>query len=488
VAIFDEILLRRDGVNSQQWPKLSCSQANELALEVSDLRVDANRKIIFYNASSSSTSLQIAGDGSIIGSLTCQSDLSVSGNLGIGTTTPTEKLEVAGKVKATDLEASGTVQANTLQITGNGNFGGSLTVQSDLSVSGNLGIGTTTPTEKLEVAGKVKATDLEVSGTVQADTLEGQSLQLAAGGTIAGLLTLDNDLRVRGDLEVEGTTLFRNIEQHQGDLELGNEDTDQVRIHGVVRSTHSSGTLQIDDAVQVTGNVGIGTTTAPTEKLEVAGNGTFTGSLTVQSDLSVSGNLGMGTSTPTYALEIRKSIHQGFSLGLGSDNGRIWTEYKDAGPNLIFYDKDDAGGMIRFRESPTSDDENNPEHEAIIAGKRGNVGIGTTNPSQKLEVNGNAKIGGDLEVVGEILGKISGLGVAVSSSLSHGQSIAVPSGFNRSECIFSVAFKFINIGAIMQKDQKFCNCTVNSQGKVSLVPDDGSVRATGIAIAKKGGW
>ncbi|NEQ83724.1 MAG: polymer-forming cytoskeletal protein, partial [Moorea sp. SIO2I5] len=54
-----------------EWPRLSCPQANQLALEFGDLRVD--------------------------------------GKVGIGTTATTEKLEVAGKVKATDLDVSGAI-------------------------------------------------------------------------------------------------------------------------------------------------------------------------------------------------------------------------------------------------------------------------------------------------------------------------------------------------------------------------------------------
>ncbi|MCD6528221.1 hypothetical protein J7K44_01120, partial [bacterium] len=107
--------------------------------------------------------------------------------------------------------------------------------------------------------------------------------------------------------------------------------------------------------------------------------------------IDASGNVGIGTMGPNYALDVRKSVSSGFSVGTGGDAGRIWTEYKNAGPGIIMYDYDDVGGGIYFRESPTTDDENNPEYEAFIVGKRGNVGIGTTAPNQKLEVNGTAQ-------------------------------------------------------------------------------------------------
>jgi hypothetical protein len=45
--IFDSIRLRSDSVDFTQWPKLSCGDANQLDLDVSDLRLDADRSLQF---------------------------------------------------------------------------------------------------------------------------------------------------------------------------------------------------------------------------------------------------------------------------------------------------------------------------------------------------------------------------------------------------------------------------------------------------------
>jgi hypothetical protein len=63
---------------------------------------------------------------------------------------------------------------------------GALSVQNTLTVSGNVGIGTTQPlTEKLEVAGKIKATELEASGTIKAAIFQGDGSALTGAIAIA---------------------------------------------------------------------------------------------------------------------------------------------------------------------------------------------------------------------------------------------------------------------------------------------------------------
>ncbi len=102
----------------------------------------------------------------------------------------------------------------------------------------------------------------------------------------------------------------------------------------------------------------------------------------------VGGQVGIGTATPACALDVRRHLAGGFSVGLGGDSGRIWSDYQNNSPSLNLYDRDDAGGVIRFRESPLSNDEASPEYEALICGRRGNIGIGTESPLATLDVGG----------------------------------------------------------------------------------------------------
>lgn len=148
---------------------------------------------------SSRISINSTGDITTTGALTVQNNLLVNGNVGIGTSTaPTAKLEV-----------NGTVKVNSLQI-------GALTVQ---SVSSG-----TPPTNSLQVNGAVKAISFQGNGA----TLDG--IVKKAGDTITGPLTVQNNLAVIGNIGIGISASAAplhiaggnwNPNESEGDLRLG---------------------------------------------------------------------------------------------------------------------------------------------------------------------------------------------------------------------------------------------------------------------------
>jgi len=76
------------------------------------------------------------------------------------------------------------------------------------------------------------------------------------------------------------------------------------------------------------------------------------------------------------------------------------------------------------------------------------------------------------------------IGIVVARGLQHNQTIPVPSGFARTECIFFAAFKWLNIDLGVSA---IYSCNVDETGKITISPDGRGV-AMGFAIAKKGGW
>jgi hypothetical protein len=129
--------------------------------------------------------------GGIPGSANATERVSVTsaGNVGIGTSSPSQKLDVAGTVKMTGFNLSTTPTAGyvlTADGTGNGTwqapsgtvggtgsanylakFTGASTVTSSavFESGGNVGIGTTTPAYKLDVNGIINATQVLRNGT-----------------------------------------------------------------------------------------------------------------------------------------------------------------------------------------------------------------------------------------------------------------------------------------------------------------------------------
>jgi cytoskeletal protein CcmA (bactofilin family) len=203
-----------------------------------------------------------------------------SGNIGIGTAAPLSKLDINGKLTATAADINGTLTVKTgLGVTGSDNAqivwnstkktwqAGFAGVLSDIEYqghkhhnlycandaealtvdsNGNIGIGTVTPSSKLDINGKLTATAADINGTLTVKTGLGitgsDNAQLVWNSTkktwqagSAGVLS---------DIEYQG-------HKHQ-------------KLHT------SSGTEAV--TVDSDGNVGIGKTPATGVKLDVAGN------------------------------------------------------------------------------------------------------------------------------------------------------------------------------------------------------------------------
>jgi hypothetical protein len=149
------------------------------------------------------------------------------------------------------------------------------------------------------------------------------------------------------------------------------------------------------------GNVGIGTTT-PGYKLDVAGT------------MSVADTLYVGTnSTTTTVGTVAGAI---YFAGTYGDNAYSHTAIvsrlyaaSESSELVIFKGNDPAGGAgpdrIRLRGGAIAFDTYDyyttdfaAENIRMYITSAGNVGIGTTTPGYKLDVNGSAKINGDLVV------------------------------------------------------------------------------------------
>ncbi len=275
-----------------------------------------------------------------------------SGNVGLGTTSPAEKLEVSGNVKISG-SGNGLIFPDGTKLesqpVGDGGPDDDWTVSGDNMysiASGNVGLGTTSPAEKLEVTGNVKISGLG-NGLIFPDGTKLESQPVGDGGP-------DDDWTVSGD-----------------------------NMYSIP-----------------SGNVGIGTD-SPSEKLDVAGAANLNRDIPTGIALRVNGaealwyngtyfswgfggtanffadNVGIGTASPGEKLEVQ-GINPRILIVATSSNpelnlrapGKItWAIYQDASTgDLRLYQ---AGDKITFQNSS------------------GNVGVGRVDPGpHKLYVNG----------------------------------------------------------------------------------------------------
>jgi hypothetical protein len=345
------------------------------------------------------------------------------GNVGIGTNNPSEKLDVSGKVKASEF----CIGASCVSSWPSGGSSPWTATGSDIYYSsGKVGIGTSTP-----------AVDLDVNGVLRVGTAAIHDASHAAlsfkGNGAYGLIEM-NGARGAGAALSSGMTFWNSTTKiAEFDAYTGTGTTSGA----LTFSTANSGTLAEAMRIDQTGNVGIGTT-APGAKLDVRGSSGSTlkivdgnqGAgkiLTSDADGVASWSnpagtgdfLADGTVPMTGALRLGSNLltNSGGSYGLSMDtSGRTTitnlsgsvtagltltntSAASGSGTSLSFKSSSVQGASIATTVNTTTSDidlafstrGSNTIGERMRIMGNGNVGIGTTAASATLDVNGTIK-------------------------------------------------------------------------------------------------
>jgi hypothetical protein len=368
--------------------------------------------------------------------------IDASGNVGIGISSPTYKLHVRSADASDDVayihhdnasQTSGTllkVRSDAGASSGyslldvQNNSGTALYVAGDNKV----GIGTTSPSELLHVSGasspaiRVTATNTPVSVSLQADDATGflttvtnhplvfrtnstERMRITSTGNVGiGTTSFTNKLNVTGAMPSAGTPLVQLSENSGGardGLYLNYTGTTNAAVYSLKITDASKTHL----AVKGDGNVGIGTGSPyNNSKLDVAG-----------SIISTSQTIA------SYAAD-----NAGFDFAAGTKVGRFFSTSSDATGGHMTFVTGAGGGAERLRITSAGDVQltsaaavklgwarggayynwiesdgvagnnfmrfgvGNDEKMRLTSG--GNVGIGTSSPSAKLDVNGEVYV------------------------------------------------------------------------------------------------
>ena len=282
-------------------------------------------------------------------------DMHFEGNVGIGTTSPSAPLNIVNsnpKIVLEDSDNANTFgqirqQAGNLQLLANNNTsngtmqfkldnGTTVTDVMRIDSSGNVGIGTTSPSEKLEVA----------------DTNQPPVI------------------RLNRDKNLSGTNW---VGESLGDIEFYTSDTSGAQVYAKISAVGG-----LDSGVPNSG--------VPDGDL-VFYNRDHGSTLDESMRINSLGNVGIGTTNPTHKLDINSGIANSALRVFSTDRYTGIKFEDDTNNDTLFYD----GQSDLMYLSSTN-------FRAVDIYATGNVGIGTTSPSEKLEVVGDAKITGSLNV------------------------------------------------------------------------------------------
>lgn len=417
-----------------------------------------------------------------------------TGNVGIGTTNPAYQLDIGGPASGIAFDGTtSTPDAGVIRFGDNSgwklHFGraqesaatstfntGTTGVLMTIQDNGNVGIGTMIPDKKLTVAGDAK---IYFNGETPAlligkGTGEGDTSVLRVLGdtsperevfrvTRNGNVCINNDCKnawpsggVASASASQWTTSDTSVYYNGGNVGIGTASPNK-QLHVKTASGNAEIDIQSaespywavyqDDAtdqlrfwnnnfnrfvITTDGNVGIGTN--PLFKLDVTGTarinlpavGTYTDFRVNKSDGQIgffvgnTGNVGIGTTGPTSKLEV---------LASGTDNA---ARLGNSQSNIDF---GGDGGRAFINTQSWALGLQTAGTDRIYIANSGNVGIGTTDPKAKLDVNGDIRVG--THIIEAATGWPKG-NYCIISSIKYGDATstgACPAGFTETGMI-----------------------------------------------------
>ena len=238
-------------------------------------------------------------------------------------------------------------------------FYGNNNLQMVVQSGGNVGIGIASPTEKLEVFGNIKAT---------------------------------GNLYATGNLGIGTSNPIEKLEVEDGRLFVNYAGTAGIHVKNPSTSGHGPAEIYFDRTAAIsTQKAAVGMDGSSSRDFFIWVNGAD------RLNITDAGNVGIGTPIPSAKLEVYNG-----TLKISNDSYNYKVTPSVEGIDLIsnrgifsFYQSEYA--ICKGLRGLGSD-----KTVMLKVSSEGNVGIGTNAPAEKLEVAGNVKVNGTLNVLGDV--------------------------------------------------------------------------------------
>lgn len=235
-----------------------------------------------------------------------------------------------------------------------------------------------------------------------------------------GDVTIGGNLEVKGKLTVQGDTRMVNTDRLEGNVILGDADTDTVTVEGSLLTGHTSGKLKIGSPVDITGALSVTESISLPSSKEIvfADNGQIrcfdnnhrilfrrtenklelreygdlvfspgatAGVETAKVVMQSNGNVGIGTTNPSAHLEInngwgdwfflkqQRTVEGGGGFRIHNPWGEANVPQGDPSRNRLEIAYQTSAGIVNWGQF-------------VIQGTTGNVGIGTATPDRSLTI------------------------------------------------------------------------------------------------------
>lgn len=341
------------------------------------------------------------------------------GNVGVGVSSPTSRLDVGGDINmannsvlrsggrqllimglsgTTYLDSNGPGSGIRLQPNGN--------VAMTLTASGNVGIGTTTPGAKLSVEGSAstsnKLLEVKSAGVAAGNAVPfyGAYIDVGANNSTTDFYGVYSRLNYQGGSDRSYAGYFSNNGDPTSPTWGLFAETTQVDTNGPAEATAGEFLVKTNSPGNLGSTIGLKITNAASSGSVATGLSiaTASGATTViplrishnSNDIfriTATGNVGIGTTNPGAKLHVLDKGSGELTLARfmastadESDNQHLKITASAVSDTVYLDSTGMTGGAIQFRRGGT---------DTMIIDTSSNVGIGTTSPLTKLHVAGD---------------------------------------------------------------------------------------------------